>query len=247
MARFALLFFEVHPKLRNTLAHKTERTTTITPNNLIFMGQAKSFENAGPAPPAEDGKLSPRLALGAGCYWGTEKYIKKDFQKRFPGSIKSVSVGFMAPETVDPRFKNPTYQQVCTGISGHIEVAHVELNEPEKHFEELIRFFFQFHDPTTKNRQGNDTGFQYASWIFCDDEQQIVIVKRVIDQLQEAVDGGAVKAYAQKKVTTKVTPYTEFTMASQDHQEYLMKNPLGYCNHRIRFSTWPMKSQAVKE
>jgi peptide-methionine (S)-S-oxide reductase len=209
-----------------------------------MMGQGKSlaFENAKPAAPLE-GPISPRLALGAGCYWGTEKYIKKDFQKSFPGSIKTVSVGFMAPETVDPRYKNPTYQQVCTGASGHIEVAYVELNDPATHYEELIRFFFQFHDPTTKNRQGNDKGFQYASWIFCDDEQQTAIANRVMEQLQEAVDGGAVTVYAGKSITTKVTPLTEYTKASQDHQEYLMKNPQGYCNHRMRFTNWPVKKE----
>lgn len=215
-----------------------------------MMGQGKSFENAKPVSSLTttiEGPISPRLALGAGCYWGTEKYIRKDFQKSFPGSIKTVSVGFMAPETVDPRYKNPTYQQVCTGASGHIEVAYVELNDPAMHYEELIRFFFQFHDPTTKNRQGNDAGFQYASWIFCDDEQQTAIANRVIKQLQEAVDGGAVTAYAGKSITTKVTPLTEYTKASQDHQEYLMKNPQGYCNHRMRFTNWPVKKEEAAQ
>ena len=109
-----------------------------------IMGQVKSRSatSAPPAPPAVPAsvKLSNKLALGAGCYWGTEKYVRKDFQKMFPNSIKDCAVGFMSPES-KPRISRPTYEQVCSGASGHIEVLYVELNEPEKHFEELIRFF----------------------------------------------------------------------------------------------------------
>jgi peptide-methionine (S)-S-oxide reductase len=211
-----------------------------------IMGQVKSslssgasrvsFSAAAPAAPSAE-PLSNRLALGAGCYWGTEKYVQKDFQKKFPNSIKSCAVGFMSPEA-NPRYKNPTYQQVCTGASGHIEVLYVELNEPEKHFEELMRFFFQFHDPTTRNRQGNDSGFQYASWIFCGDSAQISIATKVRSELQAAIDAGAVTCYTSRNITTQITPLTEFTKASADHQRYLEKNPNGYCNHRIRLKEW---------
>lgn len=198
----------------------------------------RNFESA-PGAPRSPCSLSSQLALGAGCYWGTEKYIRKDFQKKFPGSVKSVTVGFMAP--TEPKIKNPSYQQVYRGDSGHIEVAFVELNNPEQHFEELIRFFFQFHDPTTKNRQGNDVGFQYASWIFCADEYQVEISKRVVRQLQSAVSKRIITAYANSEVSTQITaPLTEFTPAHAEHQEYLMNNPLGYCNHRMRFREWPM-------
>jgi peptide-methionine (S)-S-oxide reductase len=67
---------------------------------------------------------------------------------------------------------------VCTGQSGHVEVVYVELNDPKKHFEELCPFFFTFHHPTLKNRQGNEQGFQYSSWILCDDDEQLEIVKK---------------------------------------------------------------------
>lgn len=209
-----------------------------------IMGQAKSrmsttatkFVPASQAPMSEE-TLSNKVALGAGCFWGTEKYIRKDFQKKFPNSIKDCVVGFMSPET-KPKYSNPTYEQVCSGASGHIEVLYVELNEPEKHFEELIRFFFQFHDPTTKNRQGNDTGFQYASWIFCDDTKQIAIANKVRDELQLAMDHGAVTCYNNSKITTQITPLTSFTKASSNHQKYLEIHPNGYCNHRIRLQQW---------
>uniref|UniRef100_A0A7S2V9I3 peptide-methionine (S)-S-oxide reductase n=1 Tax=Entomoneis paludosa TaxID=265537 RepID=A0A7S2V9I3_9STRA len=135
--------------------------------------------------------------------------------------------------------RNPTYQQVCTGTSGHVEVLLVELNNPEQHFEELIRFFFQFHDPTTKNRQGNDVGFQYASYIFCGDDQQVKIAQHVRDDLQMALEKNAVRAFAGNEVTTLVSPLKEFTPAQEEHQQYLERNPNGYCNHRIRFKQWP--------
>ena len=121
------------------------------------MGQSSSnqpaVEIASPACPASPatGSISNTVTLGAGCYWGTEKFIRKDFQKLFPNSIKTATVGFMSPDPNAP--KNPSYQAVCSGSTGHVEVLLVELNDPNAHFEELVRFFYMFHDPTTKNRQ----------------------------------------------------------------------------------------------
>uniref|UniRef100_A0A7S1D181 peptide-methionine (S)-S-oxide reductase n=1 Tax=Cyclophora tenuis TaxID=216820 RepID=A0A7S1D181_CYCTE len=180
--------------------------------------------------------LSNTLALGAGCYWGTEKYIVKDFQERFPNSIKDAKVGFMSPDA--NAMKNPSYRQVCSGATGHVEVLNVELNDADAHFEELVKFFFMFHDPTTKDRQGNDTGTQYGSWIFCGDEEQQSISEKVKAELQNAVDSGKV-VYSEKKVVTQIGPANEFYPAHKEHQEYLFKNPLGYCNHRYRFREWP--------
>jgi peptide-methionine (S)-S-oxide reductase len=213
--------------------------------DLLRMGTSSSSlrrtQVAPPAPMATD-SISPRLALGAGCYWGTEKYVRKNFQEKFPGSVKSCTVGFMAPDSVPvgKSLVRPTYEQVCSGSTGHVEVLYVELNDPKKHFEELMRFFFQFHDPTTLNRQGNDQGTQYGSWIFVDDEQQQKIAKKVIGELQELVQNGAVSAYDNKTVSTGISKLTHFTPADAFHQRYLEKNPRGYCNHRIRFKQWPM-------
>jgi peptide-methionine (S)-S-oxide reductase len=181
--------------------------------------------------------MSTNLALGAGCYWGTEKYIVKDFQKLFPGSIASASVGFMSPN--DTAKANPTYREVCTGTTGHVEVLNVELNDPAAHFEELVKFFFMFHDPTTLNRQGNDAGTQYASVVFCSDEQQLAVAEQVKQDLQKAIDVGKVTTYSNPKVETGIVPYTIFFPAHEEHQQYLEKNPSGYCNHRYRFREWP--------
>ena len=173
--------------------------------------------------------MSSTLALGAGCYWGTEKYIKKDFQKIHPNSIKSASVGFMSP---DPNaMKNPSYRQVCSGSTGHVEVLNIELSQEstnEQVMEDLIRFFFQFHDPTTANRQGNDAGTQYASAIFTNDDAQERIANKVKAELQALLDAGKVNAYYGKTVETYITGANTFYEAHEEHQEYLMKHPNGY-------------------
>ncbi|GMI44627.1 hypothetical protein TrCOL_g353 [Triparma columacea] len=206
------------------------------------MGASQSAEPItinNPAPPASpvSGNISPHVTLGAGCYWGTEKYIRKDFQKRFPNSVKSATVGFMNP---DPNHKpNPSYREVCTGSTGHIEVLEVELYDPNAHYEELLRFFFMFHDPTTKNRQGNDVGSQYSSHIFTYDDKQASIAKKVVGQIQDSMSRGTLSNYEGSAVKTQITPATKFYPAEASHQDYLAKNPNGYCNHFFRFKTFP--------
>jgi peptide-methionine (S)-S-oxide reductase len=141
----------------------------------------------------------------------------------------------------DPNaMKDPSYRQVCSGITGHVEVLNVELNDPTPEiFEELLKFFFQFHDPTTLNSQGNDKGTQYASYIFTTDDKQKEIAEKVIKNLQALLDNKQIKAFAKDSVTTKVADATEFYVAHAEHQEYLAKNPNGYCNHYVRFHNWP--------
>jgi len=189
--------------------------------------------------------IASTLAFGAGCYWGTEKYIVTDFQKKYPGCIANAKVGFMNP---DPNgMKDPSYRQVCSGATGHVEVLNVELTKeacqtPEL-LEEMIQHFFMFHDPTTLNKQGNDAGTQYGSVIFTTSDEQQQMVERVMNELQQHIDDKKVTTYSKKKVTTLITPYTTFYEAQKEHQEYLEKNPGGYCNHRYRFKTWPTASK----
>ena len=142
--------------------------------------------------------------------------LGQDFQKRFPGSIKNAKVGFMSKEP-DNVIKNPDYREVCSGTTGYVEVLFIELNDPETNFEPLIRFFFQFHDPTTKDRQGNDVGTQYASIIFCDDEEQTKIATKVKSELQTLVDDGKVK-YIGNTVETDIVKTTPFVEAHEEHQ-----------------------------
>ena len=103
--------------------------------------------------------------FGAGCFWGTEKYFAKDFAKKYPDGIISTQVGYMNP--LVNKFEKPSYEEVCEGYTGHVEVAHVLYDKTKTSYEELVKFFFTFHDPTQQDRQNNDKGTQYASTIFC--------------------------------------------------------------------------------
>ncbi|CAE7571675.1 msrA [Symbiodinium microadriaticum] len=141
--------------------------------------------------------------------------------------------------------ENPTYVEVCSGSTGHVEVYHVEFGggeselSLEKMYEELVRFFFQFHDSTTTNRQEQDVGTQYASCIFVYDDKQREIAERVRSDFQSHLTAGRVGGMAEDQVKTVIFDATVFFPAHEEHQEYLAKNQNGYCNHRIRFPAWP--------
>eukprot|EP01036_Dinobryon_divergens_P025329 gene25329-33862_t len=175
--------------------------------------------------------------FGAGCYWGTEKYFKHDFAAKSValGNIVKGEVGFMGPKTAP---ENPSYKEVCSGLTGHVEVYNFEYTGGAQFFEAAVRYFFQFHDPTVLNRQGNDRGTQYASVIYCSTDEQMEIAYRVRIELQERIDTGKLSCYQQKRVTTDVRKSTIFYPAHEEHQNYLINNPNGYCNHRIRFKEW---------
>jgi peptide-methionine (S)-S-oxide reductase len=166
--------------------------------------------------------------------------------------VLDVKVGFMGDAHAK---KDPTYREVCSGTTGHVEVAQVTFNPAKASYEDLVRFFFSFHDPTTPDRQGNDAGPQYASAIFVHDspssadaaasaDTQEAAARRVIAELDSLLSAGAVpfrpnRAFAGKTVTTAVRPAGVFYPAHEDHQLYLAKNPDGYCNHSMRFD-WPV-------
>lgn len=190
--------------------------------------------------PQWERKNTERACFGAGCYWGTEKFFRHDFSKKHidMGIIHDGQVGFMGPPNAP---ENPNYRDVCTGATGHVEVYDFEYSGGSAYYEELVKFFFQFHDPTTLNRQGNDRGTQYASVIYCYSDEQLQIAKRVKAELQELIDGNKIKGYKEKVVSTDIRRSTKFYPAHKEHQDYLMQNPNGYCNHRIRFGLWPQK------
>lgn len=172
--------------------------------------------------------------FGAGCYWGTEKFFRKDFQKQFPGALRSATVGFMGGDK-----PNPSYREVCSGASGHVEVLHVEYDTSACTFSDLTRFFFSFHDPTTKDRQGNDKGTQYASVVFTHSDAQAATANAVKADVTARLQAGTLtmsgRAFEGKEVTTAVVPAGQFFPAHAEHQQYLEANPNGYCNHSIRF------------
>eukprot|EP01041_Mallomonas_annulata_P011546 gene11546-24157_t len=186
-----------------------------------------------------NGRISRQVCFGAGCYWGTEKYFKYKFSEKFPNSIASGTVGFMGPPGA---VENPTYK-IISKESGYVQVYFLEYNGDEDMFENLVRFFFQFHDPTTLDCQGNDQGTQYASVIYCYDDIQIQIAKKVKRELQTLLDTGIISdIYVQDVVETVITKNNAFYPAPAVHQDYLRRHPKGYCNHKIRFSSWPTSS-----
>ena len=120
-----------------------------------------------------DAAPSQLATFGAGCYWGTEKYFK-DFGKAHPGGVEDMRVGFMGDASAQ---KNPSYRDVCTGQSGHVEVLHLRFDPAKVSYAALVDHFYTFHDPTTLNRQGNDAGPQYASVIFTHTPEQAEVAK----------------------------------------------------------------------
>jgi len=160
--------------------------------------------------------LHEPAVLAGGCFWGMEEIIRK-----IPGVIKT-TVGYTGGTTA-----NPTYEDVCTGGTGHAEAIQVEFDSARLTYESLLDYFFRMHDPTTLNRQHNDVGTQYRSAIFYTSEAQ----KKT---------AGSVKAKWDKSgkfsrpITTEITAASKFYSAEDYHQKYLAKNPSGYTCHILR-------------
>ena len=154
--------------------------------------------------------------FAGGCFWGME-----DLFRRLPG-VKDTEVGYTGGQ-----LENPTYKHVKHGTTGHAEALRIRFDPAKISYAQLLEFFFQIHDPSTKDRQGNDRGTQYRSAIFYLDEEQKAEAQRVI----VAVDSSG---KWPGKVVTEVVPATIFTPAEPDHQDYLKRYPDGYTCHFIR-------------
>jgi peptide-methionine (S)-S-oxide reductase len=154
-----------------------------------------------------------RALFGAGCFWGVEK---KFWQ--VPG-VYSTAVGYAAGLT-----PNPTYREVCSGMTGHNEVVLVVFDPKKVSYDALLKTFWENHDPTQGMRQGNDTGTQYRSGIYVFDETQRDAALRSRDVFQDQLTRGGFGA-----ITTEILPAPEFYYAEDYHQQYLAKNPDGYC------------------
>jgi peptide-methionine (S)-S-oxide reductase len=141
--------------------------------------------------------------FAAGCFWGVEA----NFQKI--NGIKKTTVGYMGGAT-----KNPKYEQVCTGKTGHAEVIQIGYDPEEIKYEKLLEIFWDIHDPTQLNRQGLDIGTQYRSIIFYHNETQKKLAVESKQKQQQKTD---------KKIVTEITPIKEFYPAEEYHQKYLEK------------------------
>ncbi|HEX8700363.1 MAG TPA: peptide-methionine (S)-S-oxide reductase MsrA [Myxococcaceae bacterium] len=154
-----------------------------------------------------------QAVFGLGCFWGAEK---KFWQT--PG-VYTTAVGYAAGLT-----PNPTYREVCSGGTGHNEVVLVVFDPAKVSYETLLRVFWESHDPTQGMRQGNDVGTQYRSGIYTFDEAQKGAAEQSRDAYQKAL---AAQGYSA--ITTEILPAREFYFAEDYHQQYLAKNPGGYC------------------
>ena len=154
--------------------------------------------------------------LAGGCFWGMEEIIRK-----LPGVIET-KVGYSGGTTA-----NPTYQQVCTGTTGHAEAIQVIFDPAKLAYEQLLGYFFRMHDPTTKNRQHNDVGTQYRSAIFYTSDEQKQTAERVKTKFDQS-------GRFTKPIQTEITKATEFYPAEDYHQKYLVKNPGGYTCHILQ-------------
>ena len=148
-----------------------------------------------------------------GCFWGAER---KFWQLQ---GVYSTAVGYAAGST-----KNPTYQEVCSGMTGHNEVVLVVFDETICRFEELVKLFFESHNPTQGMRQGNDKGTQYRSGIYTFTSQQKQIADNIKSEFQNLLG-----AKDLGDITTEIIDAPPFYYAEDYHQQYLAKNPNGYC------------------
>lgn len=155
--------------------------------------------------------------FGGGCFWCTEAVFRE------LKGVLSVESGYSGG-TVE----NPSYQQVCTGRTGHAEVIQIRYDPAKVSYVELLEVFFKTHDPTTLNRQGNDAGPQYRSAIFYHNEQQKALAEQIKTELNAS---GA----WNRPIVTEISPYKKFYKAEDYHQDYYRNNPSkGYCAYVIR-------------
>jgi peptide methionine sulfoxide reductase msrA/msrB len=157
-----------------------------------------------------------RAILAGGCFWGMEELIRA-----LPGVIDT-TVGYTGGSV-----PNPSYESVSTDRTGHAEAIEITYDPNQLSFESLLRFFFRIHDPTTKNRQGNDIGTRYRSTIFISSPAEREIAERVIQEVEKS-------GKWSRPVTTTLEPAAPFYAAEGYHQDYLQKNPGGYTCHYLR-------------
>jgi peptide-methionine (S)-S-oxide reductase len=169
---------------------------------------------------ANETKQPEKLALatfGTGCFWCTEAVFQQ------LKGVDSVTSGYSGGEV-----ENPTYEEVCLGTTGHAEVVQIAYDPEVISFKELLEVFWKAHDPTTRNRQGNDVGPQYRSAVFYHDEEQKQLAEEYKRRLDES---GAFRA----PIVTEITKFTKFYPAEDYHQDYFRLNPRqGYCAFVIR-------------
>lgn len=169
-------------------------------------------------PPFPDGLET--IVVGMGCFWGAERIYWQ-----LPG-VYTTAAGYMGGWT-----RHPTYEEVCTARTGHAEVVLVVYDPARIGIDELMKAFWENHDPTTPNRQGNDVGTQYRSAVFASTADQIATVEASRSHYQDALDAGGYGAITTQIALARDAGDGVFYYAEDVHQGYLHKFPRGYCNH----------------
>jgi peptide-methionine (S)-S-oxide reductase len=196
-----------------------KKMKTLLPASGTLPGRAQKMEvpeqhfvNGNRIAPPFPGGME-QAVFGMGCFWGAERLFWK-----LPG-VYSTAVGYAGGET-----KNPTYEEVCSGLTNHTEAVLVVFDPKKISYEQLLKTFWEGHDPTQGMRQGNDAGTQYRSAVFTFSDLQLSAAKKSKDLFEREI---------QKKgfppITTEIKAAPEFYYAEDYHQQYLGKNPNGYC------------------
>lgn len=164
--------------------------------------------------------------FGMGCFWGAERLFWQT-----PG-VHSTAVGYQGGFTA-----NPTYEETCTGRTGHTEAVQVVYDPAKVSYEDLLKVFWENHDPTQGNRQGNDVGSQYRSAVYTTSDAQLATANASREAFNPTV-----RAAGLDDITTEIAPAGTFYYAEDHHQQYLssQKNPNGYCNHGPNGLTCPV-------
>lgn len=166
---------------------------------------------------AEDMKTSyEKATFAGGCFWGIEKVFSE------MDGVVSTQVGYTGG-----RVKNPGYEMICTGLTGHAEAIEITYDPSKISYEDFLEFFFRHHDPTTLNRQGPDIGSEYRSAIFYHTPEQKKAAEKSIALLDRS-------GIFQSPVVTQIEPAGDFYRAEDYHQKYLKKNPHGYCSIQLQ-------------
>jgi peptide-methionine (S)-S-oxide reductase len=195
------------PRLVGPTATLPGRATPLPVNGRHFVHGRPTV------PPWPDGHQT--AVVGMGCFWGAERILW-----RLEG-VHTTFVGYAGGHT-----PNPTYREVCSGMTDHAEVAVAIFDPAVIPYERILAEFWEQHDPTTPMRQGNDVGTQYRSILLVSDEEQRAVAERSLARYQSALD-----AVGAGRITTTIEPLDVVHMAEDEHQQYLAKNPGGYCNH----------------
>jgi methionine-S-sulfoxide reductase len=154
--------------------------------------------------------------FAGGCFWGMEEFFRK-----VPGVVET-RVGYTGGKTA-----SPDYAKVGTGATGHAEAVEIRFDPARVSYDKLLELFFKMHDPTTRDRQGNDVGSQYRSAVFTHGEAQ----RKAAEAMRQRIERS--KAW-RAPLTTQIAPAGKFHPAEEDHQKYLVKHPDGYDNHYVR-------------